>query len=114
MPEAPEVQTVLSTLETQIQNLKILKVDVFYEKILADPSIKELLVGQSFLQFHRIGKYLIFTTELYDFIVHLRMEGKFYLLNEIPKEKKHIHVIFSLSDGRFLCYHAQSTDQGST
>ena len=27
MPEAPEVQTVLSTLETQIQNLKILKVD---------------------------------------------------------------------------------------
>ena len=33
MPEAPEVQTVLSTLETQIQNLKILKVDVFYEKI---------------------------------------------------------------------------------
>ena len=105
MPEAPEVQTVLSTLETQIQNLKILKVDVFYEKILADPSIKELLVGQSFLQFHRIGKYLIFITELYDFIVHLRMEGKFYLLNEIPKEKKHIHVIFSLSDGRFLCYH---------
>ena len=34
MPEAPEVQTVLSTLETQIKNVSIEDVLIYYPKII--------------------------------------------------------------------------------
>ncbi|MDO4466190.1 MAG: bifunctional DNA-formamidopyrimidine glycosylase/DNA-(apurinic or apyrimidinic site) lyase [Bacillota bacterium] len=108
MPEGPEVQTVLSTLENQIKECRVKEVIVRYEKcVQPDVSTFYSIVGQSFLGFSRIGKYLIFTTEEYNLVVHLRMEGKFYILDSLPdaKEWKHIHVIFGLDDGRFLCYH---------
>lgn len=105
MPEAPEVETVLRTLEIQIQNCKIENIFVYYDKILENKEIPSLLIGQHFLDFSRIGKYLIFTTEKYDFVVHLRMEGKFYIFDEIPQNRKHIHVVFELEDHRYLCYH---------
>lgn len=107
MPEAPEVQTVLSTLERQIKNIKITHVEIKYERLIDTMDASEFsknLVGQSIQSFFRIGKYLGFITENYDWIIHLRMEGKFYLLEEYP-EDKHIHAIFTLDDGRYLCYH---------
>lgn len=107
MPEAPEVQTVLSTLETQIKDLEILSCQVLYNKIVSYPdSIRfcEEIQGQHFRNFRRLGKYLIFELDDLDLIVHLRMEGKFYLFDQ-PKTDKHIHVQFFLSDGRVMCYH---------
>ena len=105
MPEGPEVQTVVSTLERQIRNCKIIKVDVLYPKMIETDDFCLKLENQTLLEFHRIGKYLIFSTEQYDWVVHLRMEGKFYIYDAYPSYNKHIHVIFTLSDGRFLCYH---------
>ena len=107
MPEAPEVQTVLSTLEDQIKDLRIEEVQIRYEKLIENESVSsfiEKISNQHFRQFHRYGKYLIFALDDYDWIVHLRMEGKFYLLTDLPKDK-HIHAGFLLSDGRWLCYH---------
>ena len=107
MPEAPEVQTVLSTLEDQIKDLRIEEVQIRYEKLIENESVSsfiEKISNQYFRQFHRYGKYLIFALDDYDWIVHLRMEGKFYLLTDLPKDK-HIHAGFLLSDGRWLCYH---------
>ena len=63
MPEAPEVQTVLSTLETQIKDFSIEDVLVYYSKILDNVEIetfKHQLIGQTFHSFNRLGKYLIF------------------------------------------------------
>lgn len=104
MPEAPEVQTVLSTLERQIKHVKIKKIEILYPKLVERTDFASCLVGQSIQSFFRIGKYLGFETQEYDWIVHLRMEGKFYLLQEYPCDK-HIHAIFELEDGRYLCYH---------
>ena len=103
MPEAPEVQTVLSTLEKQITNEKVLDVEILYSKLVEDGDIHNL-IDQSFCEFKRLGKYLIFRMEDYDFIVHLRMEGKFYLYSK-KEYNKHIHAIFTLSNGKYLCYH---------
>lgn len=103
MPEAPEVQTVLSTLQNQIQNKTIEEVEVYYPKIIEDGNVNKL-VGQTFHEFKRIGKYLIFRMDDVDFIVHLRMEGKFYIFDE-KRQDKHIHAVLKLSDGRYLCYH---------
>ena len=108
MPEAPEVQTVLSTLEHQIKGTKILNVEVFYPKLIQNMDVSdfcEQLKNQTFCDFFRIGKYLGFVMDDHDLIVHLRMEGKFYILSDFPKDKKHIHCIMYLNDGRFLCYH---------
>ena len=107
MPEAPEVQTVLSTLEDQIKDFRIEEVQIRYEKLIENETVSsfiEKISNQHFRQFHRYGKYLIFALDDYDWIVHLRMEGKFYLLTDLPKDK-HIHAGFLLSDGRWLCYH---------
>ena len=63
MPEGPEVQVVVSTLERQLQDHTIAKVNVFYEKLIAYPSVDQFcqqLQGQKFHAFSRIGKYLLF------------------------------------------------------
>lgn len=108
MPEAPEVQTVISTLEAKIKHAKIKSVKVYYPKLIQNMELDEFeknLVGQSFCDFFRIGKYLCFVLDDHDLIVHLRMEGKFYILGELPCEMKHIHCVMVLEDGRYLCYH---------
>ena len=44
MPEAPEVQTVLSTLEHQIKGAKILDVKVYYPKLIQNLDVTEFVV----------------------------------------------------------------------
>ena len=107
MPEAPEVQTVLSTLETQIKDVSIEDVLIYYPKIVDNVEVetfKHRLIGQSFRTFNRLGKYLIFGLDDYDLVVHLRMEGKFYLYDKIC-ENKHIHAVFKLNNGICMSYH---------
>ena len=107
MPEAPEVQTVLSTLETQIKDISIEDVLIYYPKIVDNVEVETFehrLIGQSFRTFNRLGKYLIFGLDDYDLVVHLRMEGKFYLYDKIC-EDKHIHVVFKLNNGICMSYH---------
>ncbi len=108
MPEGPEVQTVVSTLEKQISHCVFQSVEVLYPKILENGNEEEWnekLKGESLLEFNRIGKYLILSTEKYDWVIHLRMEGRFYIYDELPENKRHIHVIFYMEDGRKICYH---------
>ncbi|WP_418519824.1 DNA-formamidopyrimidine glycosylase family protein [Holdemanella porci] len=99
MPEAPEVQTVLSTLEAQIKDVSIEDVLIYYPKIIDNVEVetfKNQLIGQTFHSFNRLGKYLIFGLDDYDLVVHLRMEGKFYLYNMLC-ENKHIHIVFIIN-----------------
>lgn len=107
MPELPEVETVLRTLETQIKDLQITDVTVRYAKtVLADPErFRMRLAGQHFRTFRRRGKYLIFGMDDILLVSHLRMEGKYYLQSPSEPLQKHTHVIFSLSDGSELRYH---------
>lgn len=107
MPEAPEVQTVLSTLETQIKDVSIEDVLIYYPKIIDNVEVetfKNQLIGQTFHSFNRLGKYLIFGLDDYDLVVHLRMEGKFYLYNMLC-ENKHIHIVFKQNSGTYMSYH---------
>ena len=102
MPELPEVETVLRTLEKQINGQTIEKIKVFYSNILDnidEETFSTCLFKQSFHQFKRRGKYLIFVLDDYTLIVHLRMEGKFYIYpKDYNLKDKHTHVIFYLQD----------------
>ena len=108
MPELPEVETVVRTLEQQIKSCTITEVVVIYSPIIANVSTKEFcqrLLGQTFENFKRRGKYLIFELTDEILICHLRMEGKFFVEDNTNLKDKHTHILLKLSNGKILMYH---------
>ena len=106
MPELPEVETVVRTLEKKIKNRKIVDIKVRYKPIIVGSasSFKNKLVGQRFKVFKRRGKYLLFYLDDYLLVSHLRMEGK-YSINDLDDPlSKHSHVIFILDNNKELRY----------
>ena len=102
MPELPEVETVVRTLENRINRRIIKRVTVRWPKIIDNVTAEEFenrLVGQQFVSFSRRGKFLLFELTDYMLIAHLRMEGKFYVHDEETNPDKHTHVIFVLDRG---------------
>ena len=108
MPELPEVETVVRTLEKQIQNDTITDIEIYYDRIIGTDivSFKQNLIGKTFTNFSRRGKFLVFGfQDSSKLIVHLRMEGKFYITQALSEiDMKHIHVVFKLQSNRYLCY----------
>ena len=104
MPEIAEVETVRNTLKKRILNKKIKEVNVFYESIIESDvnSFKKNLVGESFIDIKRRGKWLIFETENYFMLSHLRMEGKYFIKDKKEEKEKHEHVIFTFFDDTTL------------
>ena len=106
MPELPEVETVVRTLEKQIGNAVIADVRVLYAPIImGDPdSFKRTIIGQRIRSYKRRGKYLLFELDDVCLVAHLRMEGKFFIFKGETTPDKHDHLIFKLSDGREIHY----------
>lgn len=111
MPELPEVETVRQVLKGWTINRTIVKTDIFYNNVLENIGYEEFnskIVNQKIYDIKRIGKYLLFVLDDYILLSHLRMEGKYYLINgEINDEKmnKHKIISFALDDGNTLLYH---------
>ena len=107
MPELPEVETVIRTLELQLKEQQIIAINLKYSKIIDFPAVKlfeKRIINQHFQAFSRLGKYLIFSLDDYTWIVHLRMEGKFFIQPKGTPASKHDHLILSLSNGQQLHY----------
>ena len=97
MPELPEVETVVRGLRNYILNKKILKVDVYYDKqIYGDINS---IIGKNIIDIKRRGKNIIICFENSLFmIVHLRMEGKFFIKKHDEEILKHEHINFIFND----------------
>lgn len=106
MPEIAEVETVRNTLKKRILNKKIKEIKVFYEPMIESDLVafKKNLLGESFIDIKRRGKWLIFETEHYYLLSHLRMEGKYFIKNKSEVKEKHEHVIFIFDDDTTLRY----------
>ncbi|WP_428909351.1 DNA-formamidopyrimidine glycosylase [Niallia sp. Krafla_26] len=108
MPELPEVETIRRTLKTLVLNKKIRSVSVFWPKMIKKPAeieqFKDALKGESIIDIERRGKFLLFYTEVYALISHLRMEGRYALYQADEPVEKHTHVIFHFTDGTELRY----------
>lgn len=106
MPELPEVQTVLDTLETKINNRKITDIKILYKPIVScdEKVFKKSLINQHFRSFKRRGKYLLFEMDDITLVSHLRMEGKYFILDQKTPINKHDHVIFYLDNNQQLRY----------
>jgi len=107
MPELPEVETVRNTLKKRILNKKIKAVNIIYSKMIESDirDFKETLIGNSFKDINRIGKWLIFDLGEYYLLSHLRMEGKYFIKNIKEPIEKHEHIIFTFDDETDLRYH---------
>lgn len=107
MPELPEVETVVRTLEKQIKDQEIIDIIVRYPKMI-DGSVydfKKRLIGQHFRAFHRRGKYIIFEMDDFLLISHLRMEGKYFIQDSREPMSHHVHVVFQFHQNKQLRYH---------
>lgn len=102
MPELPEVETVRKILEKDIINKTIIDIDVRYSKIIQNVSKEEFVLklkNQTFKEIKRKGKYLICILNDYYLIIHLRMEGKFFLMHD-EQLNKHDHIIFNFGESQ--------------
>ncbi|AKU79411.1 DNA-formamidopyrimidine glycosylase [Spiroplasma turonicum] len=110
MPELPEVETVVNILKKSVIGKKIKSVSIFYNKLLkTNISIEEFrnrLKNRVIENISRIGKYIIFDLGNDVLISHLRMEGKWFFINDLSLiNEKHIEAIFYFEDNYMLVYH---------
>lgn len=108
MPELPEVETVRKTLEALVIGKEIRDVAVHWPKMVKHPGeleqFTDALRGEHILDIGRRGKFLIFYTEIYALISHLRMEGKYGVFSGDEPIDKHTHAIFKFTDGSEMRY----------
>lgn len=107
MPELPEVETVRKTLTQMILGKTIDHVEVYYLPMISPHSLESFnnkLHHATLDAIDRIGKYLIFRFDTINLMVHLRMEGKFFLKPSDAPRTNHEHIIYHFTDGTSLRY----------
>ncbi len=108
MPELPEVETVKRTLEKLVVGKMIEDVTVSLPRIIRRPDDIQVfanqLSGTTITAVERRGKFLKLFAPPYVLVSHLRMEGKYRVVDGIEPVEKHTHVIFHFTDGTELRY----------
>lgn len=107
MPELPEVETVKRVLEKVVIGRTITKIDVLRKSAIQgdEKDFVKSVIGEKYLSMSRVGKFLIFhLTNDKVIISHLRMEGKYYELDEKDTNTKYSRVVIHLDNNKKLCY----------
>lgn len=111
MPELPEVETISRSLNKLVKGRRIVKAILLRERLAPDttPSKFAKHLRESVVNFiHRRGKHILFDLDSNKtLIVHLRMSGRFSLLDAVDENRKFTHAIFHLDDGRRLVFDDQ-------
>ena len=107
MPELPEVETIMRNLvradadKPSIIGQVIESVQVYWEKTIQEPDAKSLvqtLPGMSIKGMQRRGKFLQFDLNEGHLLIHLRMSGDLYLVQEdsqaLPDPHDRLHICF--------------------
>ncbi len=108
MPELPEVETIRRGLEQLLLGREFAAVEVCYHGSLKRPTAEELqqkLPGRRVTSIGRRGKYLLL--HLHDdtiLVIHLRMTGQLVFSSAAVSVHKHLHLIFSFTDGSCLAF----------
>jgi len=108
MPELPEVETIKRTLEQLVIHKTIKDVTIHWPKIIKKPDdtnhFIHLLQNETIRKMDRHGKFLLFYCNDIVLVSHLRMEGKYRVVENSEPIDKHTHVIFHFTDGTELRY----------
>ena len=111
MPELPEVEIVVRSLDALLRGRRIESAEL-RRKLLAPESKPHIfarrLVSARINLIHRRGKHILFDLDNgRTLITHLRMSGRFMLLDVEQEEPKFAHAIFHLNSGDRLVFHDQ-------
>ncbi len=102
MPELPEVQTVVDSLQEQIPGKQVAEVEVRNEKLLANvgpEELAEVVVDRKIESVTRRGKYIIIAFDNdYYLVAHLRMTGRFVYTEEEADGDKYDYILFYFTD----------------
>ena len=104
MPELPEVQTVINSIESKLINKKIIDYKIFYDKICYNySSVKAShnILNKKIEKINRIGKNIIFILDDCYIVFHLRMTGYLYCSSNIVRSK-YLRYQIKLSDNSYL------------
>jgi formamidopyrimidine-DNA glycosylase len=111
MPELPEVETVARGLRASLVGCAITGVEVRWVRTLVPPdpaTFARRLVGQVVSGVGRRGKWIVIALDDGDtLLVHLRMTGQLVLEPADSPDDRHVRVLFSLDDGRWLRFSDQ-------
>lgn len=107
MPELPEVETVKEALKQTVKGRQIKDIEIRYEPMIKNMTaneFKKALINQTIQEISRRGKYLVLHFDDYQLLSHLRMEGKYFYVEDDFELNPHVHVIFTLDNGNQLLY----------
>lgn len=111
MPELPEVETISRILNKLAKGRKIVNAKLLRARLAPDtpPSAFAKLLKNKHVNFvHRRGKHILFDLSGdKTLIVHLRMSGRFSLLDDEDNNPKFTHAVFDLDDRRRLVFDDQ-------
>ena len=103
MPELPEVQTVIDTLRPLVIGKTINTIEIVYPPIIEnrEDEFQQKVCCRKVVDLSRKGKFIIIHLDQGYLIIHLRMEGKFYVTSSEHAwvTNKHTHARFYLDDG---------------
>lgn len=111
MPELPEVELVVKSLDLLVKGRKIIIAELLRERLAPENSLTEFaerLKNATIIRVHRRGKHILFDLDNAEtLIVHLRMSGRFMLLPIERELPKYTHAILYFEDETRLIFQDQ-------
>ena len=104
MPELPEVQTIADGIEPYLLNKKIIKCNVYVDKLRwkLQKNLSKNLIGCKVLNVSRRAKYIIISGSEFYLTIHLGMTGTLRIANKKDLKQKHDHFEIYLSSNLIL------------
>jgi formamidopyrimidine-DNA glycosylase len=111
MPELPEVELVVRHLNQLVSGRRIAAAELRRQRLAPDTTpnkFARLLAGSAINFVGRRGKHVLFDLDNRStLITHLRMSGRFLLLNADDEDPKFTHSVFHFEDGSRLVFQDQ-------
>ena len=111
MPELPEVELVVKSLDSLVTDRKIIVAELLRERLAPEnppPEFAERLKDATIKFVHRRGKHILFDLDNAEtLIAHLRMSGRFMLLPIERELPKYTHAVLYFEDETRLIFQDQ-------
>ena len=111
MPELPEVELISRSLHSLVAGRSIVTAELFRDRLAPDTppaAFSKQLCHTTINYIHRRGKHILFDLSGdKTLIVHLRMSGRFSLLNAETENPKFTHAVFHFDDDIRLVFDDQ-------
>ena len=111
MPELPEVELVTRFLRTLVRSRRIIRAELLRERLAphSTPAAFEAAFSGAKIDIvERRGKHILFGLDNdRTLVTHLRMSGRFMLLNDNDEDPRFAHAVFHFQDGARLVFQDQ-------